>query len=184
MLVETIAAVASISAGVGILAAAVSEVLSWRRRQQQQGKTAETTVEQRIDRLTTTLNQAARTMQQIETEMNERRRLVDQLREDVETYNRLKELNQEQIEAITQVVENAATGEARRSSRAALRSTSVSSFSDRWCRSPRHSGLGRSQSAMQGYVTADSRKLTIVTDWERRDVTLIFDSGTVRATTP
>lgn len=54
-------------------------------------------------------------MQQIETEMNERRHLADQLREDVETYNHLKELNQEQIEAITQVVEDAATSEARRS---------------------------------------------------------------------
>ena len=108
---DSLSVVSLITAMVGVLTSTVVGLLIRR----QQGTTAETTVEQRIDRLTTTLNEAARTMQQIETEMNERRHLADQLRNDVETYNRLKELNQEQIEAITQVVEDAATSEARRS---------------------------------------------------------------------
>ncbi len=98
-----------------VAVAAYSTFFEIRRR-----RGTETTVEERIDRLTTSLTEAARAIQQIESEMNERRVLAEELQRDVETYNRLKELNQQQIEAITQVVGEAATGEARRSFRSGL----------------------------------------------------------------
>ncbi len=86
-------------------------LMRWAFRQRSES----TPIEQRIERLTTSLTETAQVAQQIEDEVNERRRLAEELRQDVETYNRIKELNREQVEAITQVVEEAATGEARRS---------------------------------------------------------------------
>ncbi len=111
MLIEILLQAVTVMASGAALVWLLQALRLWRQRERE----TEPTVEQRIDRLTSALTEASRAIQQIESEMNERRHLAEELQRDVETYNRLKELNQQQIEAITQVVGEAATGEARRS---------------------------------------------------------------------
>lgn len=103
---------ATVVAGAALAAGLYQVFIESRRARRRETRA---TIEERIRFLTNSLTVAAQTIQEIENEVNERRTLVAELKRDVETYNRLKEFNQSQIEAITQVVGEAATGEARRS---------------------------------------------------------------------
>jgi hypothetical protein len=96
MLVENLITVAA-AAAIGLI---VCAVFAWSEERIRRGSgTADETAEQRFDRLTGALSQAARVIQEIETEIRERREVADRLESDIETYNRIKDLNRAEVEA-------------------------------------------------------------------------------------
>ncbi len=84
----------------GAVAAALSEFVQRYFRK----KREEETIEQRIERLSTSLSEAVGLINQIEEEITSRQALVDKLRSDIETYNNLVSLKQTEVEAVAQVL--------------------------------------------------------------------------------
>jgi hypothetical protein len=62
--------------------------------------TVETPLEARIDSLSSTLSDAARTVDEAEREIRARQELVERLRQDQQRYEQLKRLDQAQVDAV------------------------------------------------------------------------------------
>jgi septal ring factor EnvC (AmiA/AmiB activator) len=75
----------------------------------------EETTQQRVQRLTSALTEATRTISDIEQELRERQSTVERLRHEIETYERLKDMNEEEVEAVVDVLGVPLRREARRS---------------------------------------------------------------------
>jgi hypothetical protein len=106
-----ISALVSVITVIGLLFATFASLLQARRRIHTRGETTE----QRVNRLTSALTEATRTIEEIEREMRERQSTVDRLRRDAETYERLKEVNREEVEAVAEVLDVRLQKEGRRS---------------------------------------------------------------------
>ena len=71
--------------------------------------------EQRIQRLTNSLSEAANVAGEIEAEIRRRQGVAERLQQDIQQYERLREVNQEEIEAVAQVLGGQLRKEGRRS---------------------------------------------------------------------
>lgn len=73
------------------------------------------TLDQRLTRLTSALNDSAQTIKEIEAGMAERQELANQLKKDVETYEHLKSIKGPEMEAVARVLSGELEKEGRRS---------------------------------------------------------------------
>ena len=73
------------------------------------------TTEDRIRRLTASLQEAAQLINNIESEMTARSVLAEKLQKDIETYNKLVELKKPEVEAVAQLLRGELKREGRRS---------------------------------------------------------------------
>jgi len=95
----------------GIIANILTEVLRLRKLIK---KGEETTV-QRVNKLSKSLSQSARLIDEILTEIDARQKLVDKLQNDAETYDKITELKSSEVEAISQLLRGETRKEGRRS---------------------------------------------------------------------
>ena len=75
----------------------------------------EETTENRIRRLTASLQEAAQLIDNIESEITARSVLAENLQKDIETYNKLVELKKPEVEAVAQLLRGELKREGRRS---------------------------------------------------------------------
>src|SRR5438093_2499087 len=82
----------------GFLVALLQTLYSWLRR----GKKEET-IEERINTLTSSLQEASKVVSEVSEEIEDRQRLARKLQQDIETYNRVVGLKKNEVEAVAQV---------------------------------------------------------------------------------
>lgn len=106
--------------GLSVLIAGTTAILSWytftrslRREDEAEGR-RRSTLDQRLTRLTSALNESARTIREIEEGLAERQKLAIQLKKDVETYEHLKRVRGPEIEAVARVLSGELQKEGRR----------------------------------------------------------------------
>ena len=75
----------------------------------------EETVQDRIQKLTTSLREAAELISNIESEVKGRSALADKLQSDVETYNKIVQLKKPEVEAVAQLLREELKREGKRS---------------------------------------------------------------------
>lgn len=75
----------------------------------------EETSEQRVSRLTSSLSEAVRTVEEIQAELREGQEAVERLRGQIETFQRLRDLDQGEVEAVAEVLGLELRKEGRRS---------------------------------------------------------------------
>lgn len=95
----------------GAIVSLLFQVLNLKRRE---AVTAETT-EQRIQRLSGSLIEAARLIGEIEEEIKGKHSLVEKLKSDIETYSEIATLKESEVEAVAQVLRKELSMEVRRS---------------------------------------------------------------------
>jgi len=78
-------------------------------------RSKEETIQDRIQRLTTSLREATELIGNIESEINGRSALADKLRSDVETYSKIVQLKKPEVEAVAQLLREELKREGRRS---------------------------------------------------------------------
>ena len=100
---------------VAAAAAAASAFVSLLRQYRARRKSGSETVEDRIAKLTRSLQQTSHLIAGIEEEIATRTALATKLKDDVERYNQLKALNQQQVEAIAQTLRGELSTQSRRS---------------------------------------------------------------------
>ena len=75
----------------------------------------EETVQDRIQKLTTSLREAAELISNVESEIKGRSALADKLQSDVETYNKIVQLKKPEVEAVAQLLREELKREGKRS---------------------------------------------------------------------
>jgi peptidoglycan hydrolase CwlO-like protein len=63
------------------------------------------TLEDRINKLTSALQESSHLVTEVESEINERKNLVQELQKDAEKYEKLVSINKEQVEAVAQLLQ-------------------------------------------------------------------------------
>lgn len=103
---------------IGIMAA-VAGVLFGFLQERQKRRQAEETLEKRVGRLTASLSDAVRLIDEVQGEIEARQKLVEKLEKDAETYEQIAQLRQAEVEAVAQVLR----GELRKEGGRSLRQT-------------------------------------------------------------
>jgi hypothetical protein len=84
---------------IGLLASIFAEFIKRRY-----GAEKEEGIEDRVQKLTTSLRQATGLISQIESEITKRSELADRLKADVDRYKKLRSLSQPEVEAVAQTL--------------------------------------------------------------------------------
>ncbi len=103
-----------VSIGLATVAGAVLTVLLQLIDRLQKNKRRQETIEDRINALTSSLQEASKVISQIEEEIGDRQQLAEKLRNDIETAKKVAGLHKGEVEAVAQVFRGELRSEGRR----------------------------------------------------------------------
>jgi len=106
---EPITLIAALSGLIGAIASIFGEIISEKRKSKKES------VEERINRLTSSLRESSELIGKIESEIQERSALVQKLKSDAETYNEIVKLKESEVEAVAQLLRGELKKEGKRS---------------------------------------------------------------------